>query len=286
MKQLSILGLGLMGGSLGLAARRRGLADRIRGYARREETRRLAAACGAVDEVFADPAEAVRGADVCVLCVPVLVIPELARACRPGLGAETLVTDVGSTKAVLSKDVRRAIDGTGAVFVGSHPIAGSDETGIEAARADLYEGALTVVTPAAETDAGAVTAVSDMWRGLGATVRVCSPEAHDAVIARTSHLPHLAAVGLVHTVLGGGGEDVGAFCGTGFGDTTRVAGGSEDVWHDIVKTNAEAVAGALADYRDEIERVMDFVQRRDFEGLREWLKEGRDARRAWRRRMP
>lgn len=279
VKKLGILGLGLMGGSLGLAAKRRGLATCVTGFARREEIRKRALEMHAVDMVFAQPEDAVADADLTVLCVPVLAMSELVRRCAPYFPARGVITDVGSTKARLVEEMRAVLAGSPAVFVGSHPIAGSERSGIEAARADLYERSVVVVTPAADTPCWAQDRVSEFWTRLNCSVRISDPGEHDRIIALTSHLPHLVAATLVVAVYGEAG-DAADFCGGGFRDTTRVAAGSEDVWHDIVKSNQPAVMAALERYGELFERVRGLIAGNDFEGLRRFLAEARVQRQA------
>lgn len=276
---LAILGLGLMGASLGLAARRRGVATRVVGWARRAETRERAVARGIVDAAEESPAEAVREAQVVVCCLPVLSMADCARNCRDALPAGSVFTDVGSTKAELVDAVSAALRGSRGSFVGSHPIAGSDQTGLEAARETLYEGAVVVVTPPDGRTAPGMEAVVALWRGLGAQVRIMTPAAHDQLIARTSHLPHLAACALTQAVLGGAASDAEVLCGSGFRDSTRIAAGSEEIWHDIIKTNREAVDAALRGYEAELGRIRGLVARGDFEGLKQYLATARALRR-------
>jgi prephenate dehydrogenase len=279
MNKLAIVGMGLMGASLGMAARRRGLAREVCGSARREETRRAALAAGAADSVVASPEEAVEGAEMAVFCLPVLAIPDAAARCAGRVAPGCAVTDVGSTKSVLQQAMERALGSRADAFVGSHPIAGSERSGLEAARADLYEGATVVVTPAAgRGGAPAVRAVCALWEALGARVTQMSPGEHDALLARTSHLPHVAAAALAHMVLGSG---AGRFCGGGFRDATRVAAGPDDVWHDILKTNAGPVAEALREFAQRIEEARGWLERGDFEALRRRLREAGELRRAW-----
>jgi len=147
MKKISIIGLGLMGGSLGLALKTRGLAERVVGYARRAETRRLAVEKNVVDRAFDSAEEAVKGADLVVFCTPILSIPPLVRACEPHFAPKCIVTDVGSTKAELVKELGTVLAHGRGLFVGSHPMTGSEQAGLDAARADLYEGAVVVVAP-------------------------------------------------------------------------------------------------------------------------------------------
>ena len=282
MDKVAILGLGLMGGALGLALKARGGVT-VAGYARREATRAEAVRLQAVDAVFADPVEAVRGADLVVLCVPVFSMQALAAACRTGLQPGCLVTDVGSTKALLTEHIRQALHGSGAVFVGSHPIAGSEQQGLEAARGDLYADAVTIVTRDGSEPAAAVDKVCAFWRGVGAVVRVMTPADHDRIMARTSHLPHVAAALVAATVgRANGTENLGLFCGSGFRDVTRVAEGSPDVWLDILQSNRPAVAEEVKALQVRLGAVLAALEGNDAAALRRFLEESRSARRALR----
>ena len=282
MDKVAILGLGLMGGALGLALKARGGVT-VTGYARREATRLEALRLQAVDAVFADPAEAVRGADLAVLCVPVCSMPALAAACRGGLKPGCLVTDVGSTKALLTEEIRLSLRGSAAGFVGSHPIAGSEQQGLAAARADLYAGAVTIVTRDGSEPAEAVERICAVWRGVGSVVRVMDPAEHDRIMARTSHLPHVAAALVAATVgRANGTASLGAFCGPGFRDVTRVAEGSPEVWLDILQSNRPAVAEELKALQARLGAVLAALEGQDAAALRQFLEESRAARRALR----
>ena len=281
MNRIAILGLGLMGGSLGLALKsRKGASAKVCGYARRPETRKLALKLNAMDEVFDDPAKAVEGADLVVLCVPILAIPDLVAKCRGSLKRGCLVTDVGSTKAQLTEQIDVHLKGTGAVFVGSHPIAGSEQQGLDAARANLYEQAVVVMTPADGRTGPAVETLKNFWESLGATVKVMTPDEHDRVVARTSHLPHIAAA-LVSATVGRDGDlrQIGTYCGPGFCDTTRIAEGSPEVWHDIIQSNRECLSGELAQLKAALEQVSSLVEKGSSEQLLKFLENGRSKRR-------
>lgn len=267
IRRLAIIGLGLMGGSLGLAARQRGLARWVVGSARRARTRRLAIERGAVDEAVASPVEAIAGADFVVVCLPILAIPGALAAGAPHLARGAVVTDVGSTKGELAERCAPILRPHHAAFVGSHPIAGSEETGMESARADLYTGALTVVTPTGRVD-GATRAVTAFWRAMGCRVVTMTAARHDRLIAATSHLPHMVAAALVESVLGDVRSGAERLCGTGFRDCTRVAGGSPAMWHDILRTNRQAVGDALRNFEATIQRMIRQLDAGDFESLK------------------
>lgn len=273
---ISIIGLGLMGASLAMALRRRGYAGRLVAYARRPQTRAEALELRIVDEAFDDPDAAVREAGLVVLCAPIRTCADLAADIAPMLPPGALVTDVGSTKGWICRQMAGLLPP--GVFVGSHPIAGSEKQGLQAASADLYEGALTVVTTHLDVPEEAVERVAGLWTSTGARVSRMAPEDHDRLLARTSHLPHVAAAALAKAIGRDGAEQVGAFCGTGFYDSTRVASGSIDMWNDILTTNASAVAAELRAFKVEVERVYDDLQAGRYGDVARFLERAREAR--------
>ena len=277
MKTLAILGLGLMGGSLGLAAKRGNVAARVQAYARREESRREAHDLGAVDESFDTPDAAVADADLVVVCIPILGIPELIGSCTGALRSGAVITDVGSTKFEIAEALIPLLASADAEFIGSHPLAGSEQTGLGAAHVDLYQDAAVVVTPTQDSSPDALALVQSFWQSLGARTETMPPQTHDALIARTSHLPHLVAAALVHTVLGKSSESA-RLCASGFRDTTRVAAGSETMWHDIIKTNPEAVSQALGDMIASLQDMRERIDRGEFDRLRSFLESCRQIR--------
>jgi len=273
---ISIIGLGLMGASLALALRKRGYAGKLTGYARREETRTEALERGIVDVATGDPDEAVRGASLVVLCAPIRACADLAAEIAPLLAPDAVVTDVGSTKGWICRQMAGILPP--GMFVGSHPIAGSEKQGLQAALEDLYAGALTVVTAHLDVPEEAVCRVQALWEAAGARVCRMEPEDHDRLLARTSHLPHVAAAALAKAIGRDSAEQVGAFCGTGFYDSTRVASGSIDMWNDILATNASAVAEELRAFKTEVERVYDDLQAGRFADVAAFLERARESR--------
>lgn len=278
MKKVAILGLGLMGASLGCALRKMVPGVHVTGYARRSATRDLALKSGVCDEVSERVGEAVEDADIVVVCVPVQKIPDLIDACRENLKEGSIVTDVGSTKAVIGAEIERLLTGTKAVYVGSHPVAGSELEGLEAAQEDLYDGAHVIVTRTGKTDEDSITRIRKLWQCLGATVHVMTAGEHDALLARTSHLPHILSAILVSTVARDEAE-VGPFCGTGFVDTTRIADGSPTVWRDIVETNGDAILRELESAAEELGRFAELVRTEDFNGVEAFFEQTRTKRR-------
>lgn len=252
IQTLTIVGVGLIGGSIGLAAKKRGLARRVLGVGRQRESLHRALQIGAIDEAFLEPAAAVHPADLVVFCTPVDRIVEQVLALAPGCKKGTLLTDAGSTKETIVRGIEDKLP-PGVAFVGSHPIAGSEKRGPEHARADLFQGRVTVVTPTPKTEAAAMDRTVQFWEALGSTVRQMSPEDHDRALALTSHLPHLIAsalAGLLPT-------ELAPLTGTGFRDTTRVAAGDPELWTGIFCQNRKMMIEAVGEMQG---RLMQFKQ--------------------------
>jgi prephenate dehydrogenase len=270
---LAVVGVGLIGGSIGLAARRRGIAGRVVGADRDATVRDHALAAGIVDEVWDDPAAAARGADLVVVCTPVDHIPAgilaAAAACR--LGA--VLTDVGSTKAAIVAAVRGRLP-PGVGFVGSHPLAGSEKNGPEHARADLFDDRLVVLTPTPDCGEGPLAAVRDFWQALGARVRLMEATEHDRALALTSHLPHLLASGLAGTLP----PDLYELTATGFADMTRLASGNPALWTAIFQANREGVLAALDLFDEALARFRQALAAGDAAALNALLQLGKTVR--------
>lgn len=273
-KSIAIVGLGLMGGALGLALRKKIPSARVYGYARRPETVKHALALGMIDQGSTELTDAVCDADLVVVCTPVLTILDMVQTMSPLLKSNCLITDVGSTKAWLTSKIQDALQGSDAVYVGSHPMAGSEKTGLEAAREDLYENATVIITPTLESPDNMVGTLRTFWHHLGGNVFTVSPEEHDAVIARTSHLPHMLAALLVEAVWRDD-KRLSSFCGPGFADTTRIASGSEEVWHDIALSNGQAIRHELVSFRRLLDDLIDLFDNEEFQRIRQLLAEAR-----------
>jgi cyclohexadieny/prephenate dehydrogenase len=237
---LAIVGVGLIGGSVGLAARRTGRFGPILGIGRDVAGLERAKALGCIDEGGLDLPAAARCADVVVICTPVNLIAEqilmAAANCRSG----TLLTDAGSTKSAIVAAVERDIP-EHVYFVGAHPLAGSEKRGPEQARSDLFDKRLTVMTPTPRTRKSAVERGSAFWRALGSRVKCLSPEQHDEGLALTSHLPHLLAAALAGILP----SELHELTATGFRDTTRIAAGDPKLWTAIFAQNGRPVAAGL-----------------------------------------
>ena len=253
MKALAILGPGLLGGSIALAARRAG-GFRIALWARRQEAVDEVLSMGIADVVSVDIAEVVRDADVVVLCVPVGAMPQLAREVVNLIGTRTIVTDVGSVKGIPVEALSSIFASRGR-FVGSHPMAGSEKTGIQVARANLFDDAVCFLTPDAFSAPDAVGELRTFWESFGSRVVETSPSAHDEIVALISHLPHLLAATLMQTVVGENPQAL-ELCGGGFRDSTRIASGSPVMWAEILRTNREAVRKAAELMMKKLESII------------------------------
>lgn len=272
-RRLSILGVGLLGGSLALAVRRVASGCQIVGYGHRKETLDTALAKGVIDEAFTDPAVAVKGADLVVLATPVGTFGELIRAIGPALDKDAVVTDVGSTK----RSIVTAAAGLPwpARFVGSHPMAGSEKRGVDFADANLYQKALCIVTPTPETDRTAVARVETMWRSVGMRIMHMTPTEHDARVSLASHLPHALAAALMLVQ-----DDASlGVAGKGLADTTRIAAGDAGLWRDIFVDNRDNLRHGIATLQRQLEQLTLLLEKKDADAIQHWLNDA-TARRA------
>ncbi len=276
LDQLTIVGVGLIGGSVGLAAKARGVARTVVGVGRDDRTLARAAAGGAIDTYTTDIREGVAAADLVVVCTPVdRVAADVIASCHAA-PPRCVVTDAGSTKGNILAAVTAKLPVGGAVFVGSHPLAGSEKKGAAHARADLFDGRLVVVTPVPDTDPEAAAVVDLFWRSLGAQVRRMGVAEHDLALAVTSHLPHAAAAALAATTP----VEYLALTAGGFRDCTRVAAGDPDLWAAIFAANRPAVLGALDTFLASLADFRAALSAGDTRAVAAWLlaaKQVRDA---------
>lgn len=269
LRKLAILGPGLLGGSIGLAARHRKVAGKVTIWARRQEAADEAYKLGAADEATTDLRRAVAGADLVVLAVPIGVMQALARQ----IPATSVVTDVGSVKY----PVMNALTGLLPKFVGSHPMAGSEQAGIEAARRELFDNAVCIVTPREDTDKTALNLVFEFWKSLGCEVRTLAPQEHDEIVARISHLPHLIAAAVVNVVCSDGAHPLN-FVGPGFKDFTRIASGPPEMWTEIAVENRQEIARALDALIEDLGKLRAALENADAIELRALLKRAKHYR--------
>jgi len=273
---IAILGPGLLGGSLALAVRERMRGVEIRVWARREESAQRARAMGLGDAVSTDAAEIAKGAGLILFCMPIGGMPEVAEQIAGVVERDALVTDVGSVKQPVVERLGRIFRGR-AEFVGSHPMAGSDQSGLEAARGDLFQGAVSIVTPEDGTKKETIEAVANFWEKVGCRVAIATPRAHDEAVAVVSHLPHLAAAALVQAALR---ENPAAldWRGNGFLDTTRVASGPPAMWAEILIENRVAMKKAIHAMIENLAEVSKLLDAEDLGAVELYLAEARLAR--------
>jgi prephenate dehydrogenase len=255
-RRMVIAGVGLIGGSLALAARERGLVEEVIGYGRGEKNLRVALNKGMIDGYFLRPAEIPRRTDFLVLGTPVQTTAPLTAEFLPRLEPGCIVSDVGSVKAEIVRDMEKLLPAA-LPFVGAHPIAGGEQWGAEAARADLFIGRRCILTPTRKTDPAALKKVAALWRKVGAEVEELDAATHDKILGLVSHLPHVLVYALVNLMSRAkvDSADVIEYCGGGFKDFTRIASSRPELWRDIFLLNRRAVSKGLADYIRSLERL-------------------------------
>lgn len=274
--QVTIIGAGLLGASLGLALKQRGLADRIIGLGRRESSLNTAIQRGAIDEGFTEIEAAVAGADLIVICTPASLVPAYLLSIRPFCTSSTVVTDVASTKSAICEHARDTWPSP-TRFVGSHPMAGSEKYGPEHASADLYEGAICFVEKGGDhIDREALETIIALWEAVGSKVYEVDPRLHDELVARTSHIPHLVAAALAQNLEFKG--EVGLFVGNGFRDTTRIAEGRPEIWRDICLTNPEAITEGLDELIERLQEISEAIAEGNADAVEKFLAAGQAAR--------
>jgi len=272
IRHVTIVGVGLLGGSAGLALKAFDPAIRVAGVGRRAESLEQAKAIGAVDTTHLDAAEAVAGTDLVILATPVGAFERHMRAIAPHLAGRAIVTDVGSTKASVVRAAHRMLGA--ARFCGSHPMAGSERKGPSFARADLFHGATCILTPTGKTPPAVVEKVAGLWRKMGMRIVLMNPAAHDRVVARVSHLPH-ALASLLMLLPELADLDVSA---TGFRDATRLASGDPEMWRDIFLTNRPGILRALDDFDQSLRGLRDLVDNADAAGLEKFFQAAKQRR--------
>ena len=281
IQTLAIVGVGLLGGSVAKAARAAALARTVVGVGRDAARLERALSDGALDRATTDLDAGVRGADFVLLAAPVLAIEALLeRVWRAAPDGATL-TDVGSTKAGIVRRAEALAAGRPLAFVGSHPMAGSEQSGYGVARADLFEGATVLVTPTDRTEPRALKAVTGFWEALGARVSALDPEAHDRAVAAISHLPHAVADALMDAVARFAPEAL-EFAARGFKDTTRIAASDPDMWADIFLANRTALGASLGAFRQALAALEGAIAGGSREEIRALLARVKAAREALR----
>lgn len=276
-ESVAIIGVGLIGASIGLALRERRLAESVVGVGRRASSLRKAKQRGAVTSTTTNLARGVSQAELIVVCTPVeLIVPQVLEAARHAPKG-SLITDAGSTKGEIVRSLDRDLRGNRSVqFVGSHPMAGSEKAGPVHARADLFDGRVVIVTPTGRTSDSARQTLEALWRSLGARVVTMSPREHDRIVATISHLPHLVSSALAAATP----EDDLPLASTGWCDMTRIAAGDPDLWRQILSDNRADVLKSLGKFEKVLASLRRALERDDQGRLLQLLEAGKQCREA------
>ena len=279
--RVAIIGLGLLGGSIGLAVKARGLAIATTGWDRDPSVRARAAERGLVGTVCEHAEDAVAAADLVILCVPVGAMGDAARAIAPGLKPDAIISDVGSSKAAVASALAEALPG--ACIIPAHPVAGTEQSGPDAGFATLFAGRWCIITPPDGVDPAALEALSDFWTALGSKVELMDPAHHDLVLAVTSHIPHLIA----YTIVGTASDledvtqsEVIKYSAGGFRDFTRIAASDPVMWRDVFLTNKGAVLEMLGRFTEDLTAMQRAIRSADGEALFDLFTRTRAIRRA------
>lgn len=281
-RKIALVGVGLLGGSLALAIRDRKLTGTLCGYVRRENSLGECAQAGLKDFATTDLAAAVRDADLVMLCPPLAQMLGLTERLAPHLKPGAIVSDVGSVKGRVVAELESLVHHAGAHFIGGHPMAGGERMGVGAARADLFEQAVCILTPTAQSNAAALSLLDEFWGALGTKVLHMTPLLHDELVARSSHLPHVLAAGLANYVLNPAHpSEQPQLCATGFRDTTRIASGSPEMWRDIALANREPLAGAIGAFIGELQQLQRAIAAGDAAALEVFYHTAKQRRDAW-----
>jgi len=276
---MAVCGVGLIGGSLAMVARREGLVGEVVGLGRTQSNLAVALERGIVDRATRDPAEAARGADLVVLAVPVRTIPATFAAMVAHLPQAATVTDVGSVKEQIVRELEARL-GPKMALVAAHPLSGKETVGAAAADPELFRGRRVIITPSARSTAEAIARIEALWRATGASVERMAPRTHDEILARASHLPQIVASALAVALAEErvDGKLAAEFGAGGLSDTTRVAASSPEMWRDICLANRDAILSALRVYRDSLEEFVALIERADAAGLEALFERGRKMR--------
>jgi prephenate dehydrogenase len=281
-QKITLVGVGLLGGSLGLAVKQRRLAARVEGYVRRTASIGECEKMAVVDHATRDLSRAVAEADLVVFCTPISQMRELTEKMLPALKPGAIVTDVGSVKGVVVEELEPLIAGAGGHFVGSHPMAGGEKTGVSAARADLFERSVCLVTPTPNSNKDAVGKIERFWEALGSRVLKLAPALHDDLVSRASHLPHVVAAELANYILSPAHPpEQATVCANGFRDTTRVASGSPEMWRDIAMANRKNLGRVLGVFIEDLQEFRLALDDGDVKAIEEFFEKAKQRRDQW-----
>jgi len=282
LKKLVIFGVGLIGGSVASALKKAGSSAEIVGVGRSSESLQTAIDLNVIDTASSNIAEALLHADIVLIAAPVAQTPLILNAIKPHLHADTVVTDAGSTKSDVLACAKEILGEQFTQFVGGHPIAGAEKSGVTAATADLYINKNVVLTPTLDTNQNAVQRVRELWQSCGANVTEMPAETHDGIFAAVSHLPHLLAFALVDDIASrANAEQLFGFAASGFRDFTRIAGSHPEMWRDISLANKTALLNEITAYQDELSRLKQMLEHDDGDALHALFERASTARNNW-----
>ncbi len=274
--KVTILGVGLIGASFAHAIRAANLCNQIVGNGRNLENLKKAKSKKIIDHFEIDPLKACKNSDLIVLATPVGIFIDLTKRIKGSLKRGAIVTDVGSVKGKLVRDLESLMP-EGVFFIGAHPIAGSDRSGIESASADIFKGAKCIVTPTENSEKSILEKIVKIWETFGSLVKIIDPEEHDRIYAAVSHLPHLIAYEIVNSV-----ADINSsylkFSGQGFLDTTRIASSSPELWRDICILNKDNLLRSIEKFQESLDRVIHYLRAGDSESLERDFQKARALR--------
>jgi prephenate dehydrogenase len=281
-QKITIVGVGLLGGSIGLAARKNRVAKEIAGFVRNEKNVRDCEKFGATDFATTDLLAAVSNSDLIIFCTPLAQMRSLAQQILPALKRGAIVTDVGSVKAGIVRELKSIFSNSGAHFIGSHPMAGAEKTGVAAARENLFENAVCVLTPTKKTNLAALKKLKNFWKSLGARVLKMDAAQHDLLVSRTSHLPHVVAATLANLVLSPANpKQQAALCANGFRDTTRIASGSPEMWRDIALANRKNLSRSVDVFVAELKKFQSALKSDDSKAVEKYFATAKQRRDNW-----
>jgi prephenate dehydrogenase len=282
LKKIVIFGVGLIGGSVALALKKAGSAAHIVGVGRTAKSLQTALDLGVIDSAETNIGDALNAVDLVLIAAPVAQTKAILQSIQPHLNANTVITDAGSTKGDVLVVAREVLGAQFSQFVGGHPIAGAEKSGVAAAKSDLFLSKNVVLTPDLETNRDAVASVADLWQKCGANVSEMPAETHDNIFAAVSHLPHLLAFALVDDIASRpNAAQLFSFAASGFRDFTRIAGSHPEMWRDISLANKSALLSEISAFENELNQLKQLLANEDAEGLQALFERASHARNQW-----
>ena len=277
-----IFGVGLIGGSVALSLKKAGFVTHITGVGRSEKSLQEALRLGVIDAADTNINKALNDADLVLIAAPVAQTASILRSIKPHLNSKTVITDAGSTKGDVLASAREILGKQFNQFVGGHPIAGAEKSGVAAAKNDLFVGKNVVLTPCPETNRDALTSVTQLWQACGANVSEMTAENHDSIFAAVSHLPHLLAFALVDDIASRpNAAELFGFAASGFRDFTRIAGSHPEMWRDISLANKSALLSEITAFENELSQLKQLLEVEDSAGLQALFERASVARNQW-----